>query len=310
MGEIRILVVGSSVLDTVVRVEKFPNPGESVRASRVETFMGGKGSNQAVAAARLGAEVAFAGAVGNDSAGHELIQRLRSEMIDCQGVMVLDGESSGHAFITLNAAGQNTITVSLGANMAYQPESSFRVAHESLHHILLLQGEIPIETSKAAAEASQGLVIFNPAPPLVVPQSMYPLVDYITPNEHEAMALTSIPVGNLQSAYEAGEAFLDRGCRNVIITLGARGAVFLNTETRGFVEAPSVDVVDTVGAGDCFNGAFAVAIAHGASIENATRFAVECASISVTQLGATSGMPYVYELPETVREFLQTQQSV
>jgi ribokinase len=309
MREVRILVVGSSVLDNVIRVKKFPEPGESVRASNVQTFMGGKGSNQAVAAARLGANTTFAGAVGNDPSGHELVLRMRQEQIDCKSVIFLDNVGSGNAFITLNHDGQNTIAVSLGANMAYEASDAFNAAHQNLHDILLLQGEIPIEASCAAAESSQGLVILNPAPPLSIPRSMFPLVDFLTPNEHEAEALTTLTVDSMSSAQDAASSLLETGCRNVVITLGSKGAYYANNETSGFVKAPRVNVVDTVGAGDCFNGSFAFAVSHGVDIENATRFAVACASISVTEMGAQTGMPYWDSLPEEVKGYLQIRQS-
>ena len=305
----RILVVGSSVLDNVVRVDEFPKPGESVVARSKETFLGGKGCNQAVAAARLGAEVTFAGAVGNDASGHEFIQRVRAEGINANRLLPLDEQPTGSAFIMLNHSGQNTIAVLLGANMAYDPEDGIRATHESPHEVLLLQGEIPIETNRTCAEISQGQVIFNPAPALHIPPSMYPNIDYLTPNEHEAATLIGEEFFNIQRIFEATSSLLDRGCRNVIITLGSQGAAYANAETRGMVYAPKVKVVDTVGAGDCFNGALAFAIAHNADLESATRFAVECASLSVQQLGAQSGLPYWYELEKTTQAILQNQQS-
>jgi ribokinase len=309
MREVRILVVGSSVLDTVLRVEEFPKAGESVRASNVETFMGGKGSNQAVAAVRLGAQVTFAGAVGNDSAGHELVQRLRQEMVKCDPIQFIGNISSGQAFITLNNIGQNTIAVSLGANMAYDPEEAFRAVHGNLHDVLLLQGEIPIETSRAAAEISQGIVIFNPAPPLSIPLGMYEHIDYMTPNEHEIKTLTNIDVYDDSTAYKAGEELLQRGCRNVVITLGSKGAVYMNSREQGFIRAPKVAVVDTVGAGDCFNGSLAFALAQGAPIRQATQFAVSCASLSVMHLGAQTGMPFYSDLEDSIKGYLQNPQS-
>jgi ribokinase len=310
MREVRILVVGSSVLDNVIRVHQFPEPGESVRGSNIQTFVGGKGSNQAVAAARLGASVTFAGAVGNDPAGQELILRMRQEEIKCDHVRTMQHVATGCAFITLNALGQNTIAVSLGANESYSAEDAFKTTHECLHDVLLLQGEIPIETSRAAAEISQGIVIFNPAPALAIPPSMFHSVDYLTPNEHEAAALTSLEVRTVTNAFTAAENLLSAGCRNVVITMGAQGAVYMNSEHAGHVKAPKVHVVDTVGAGDTFNGALAFAVAQRADLKSSVEFAVECASVSVTQMGAQTGMPYFAELRDDVKDFLRNQQSV
>lgn len=310
MDSVTILVVGSSVLDQVSRVERFPHPGESVRGTDVQHFPGGKGANQAVTVARLGAKTIFSSCVGNDSNGHEMIQAMRTEGIDCSHTEFVNNSSTGTALIALNAEGQNMIIACLGANMAFSPEFAFKVAHENLHHVLLLQAEIPLETVKAAAEASQGLVIFNPAPSISVPGSIFPLVDYLTPNEHEAAHMVGHPVNTESEAQKAAEELLARGCKNVVITMGKYGAYYANENESGHVAAPKVKVVDTVGAGDCFNGALAFAIAHKTKLRSAVEFAVGCASLSVTQLGAQSGLPYWDELPMGIRACLQIQQSV
>lgn len=310
MDPISILVVGSSVLDQVSRVERFPTAGESVRGSDVQHFVGGKGANQAVTVARLGAQTTFCTCVGNDANGHEMIQALRAESINCEHTEFLQSSPTGTALIALNAEGQNMIIVSLGANLAFSSEFAFKVAHENLHHVLLLQAEIPLETVRAAAEASQGIVVFNPAPSISLPGSLYPLVDYLTPNEHEAAHMVGFPVRTIDDARKAAEELLARGCRNVVITVGPLGAFYMNEQESGHVPAPKVEVVDTVGAGDCFNGALAFALAHRTPLHQAVQFAVGCASISVTHLGAQSGLPYWDELPLGLKENLQTQQSV
>lgn len=310
MDEVSILVVGSSVLDQVSRVERFPHPGESVRGSDVQHFAGGKGANQAVAVARLGAKTTFCSCVGNDANGHEMIQSMRAEGIDCQHTEFLQSTPTGTALIALNDEGQNMIIACLGANMKFSPDFAFKVAHENLHHVLLLQAEIPLETVRAAAEASQGIVVFNPAPSISVPASIYPLVDYLTPNEHEAAHLVDHPVNTIDDARRAAEELLARGCRNVVITVGPQGAYYMNENEAGHVKAPKVNVVDTVGAGDCFNGALAFAIAHNTPLHEAVNFAVGCASISVTYLGAQSGLPYWDALPLGLKAHLQSPQSV
>ena len=304
MEAVSILVVGSSVLDQVSRVARFPVAGESVRGSDVQLFPGGKGANQAVAVARLGARTMFCTCVGSDANGRSMLSSLRSEGIDCENVEFIETHPTGTALIALNAEGQNMIIACLGANLHFSPEYAYKVVHENLHHVLLLQAEVPLETVQAAAESSQGVVVFNPAPSITVPEAIYPLVDYLTPNEHEAAHLVEFPVRTFEDARNASEILLARGCSNVVITLGSLGAYYQNRSESGHVSAPAVDVVDTVGAGDCFNGAFAFAIAHQTPLLRAVEFAVGCASISVTHLGAQSGLPKYDDLPKEMREIL------
>lgn len=304
MEPVSILVVGSSVLDQVSRVERFPIAGESVRGTDVQLFAGGKGANQAVTTARLGANTIFCTCVGNDANGHQMIQSLRSEDVNCDHVEFIQSHPTGTALIALNDEGQNMIIACLGANLHFSPEFAFKVAHENLHHVLLLQAEVPLETVRAAAEASQGVVIFNPAPAISLPGALYPLVDYLTPNEHEASHLVDFPVRNVDQARKAADELLARGCKNVVITLGPLGAYYKNGTESGHVKAPMVNVVDTVGAGDCFNGALAFAIAHKTPLHQAVQFAVGCASMSVTHLGAQSGLPYFDELPKSTTDYL------
>ena len=309
MEPVSILVVGSSVLDQVSRVERFPVAGESVRGSDVQLFAGGKGANQAVTTARLGATTTFCTCVGNDANGHELIQSLRAECVNCEHVEFHQTTPTGTALIALNEEGQNMIIACLGANLQFSSEFAYKVTHDNLHHVLLLQAEIPLETVRAAAEASQGVVIFNPAPSISLPGSLYPLVDYLTPNEHEAAHMVEFPVRNTRDADRAADELLARGCSNVVITMGSIGAYYKNREEFGLVKAPRVHVIDTVGAGDCFNGALAFAIAHQSPLHDAVQFAVGCASISVGRLGAQSGLPFFDELPLSLKELVDSEQT-
>jgi ribokinase len=297
MEAVSILVVGSSVLDQVSRVERFPVAGESVRGSDVQLFPGGKGANQAVAVARLGAKTMFCTCVGNDANGHQMIQSMKAEDINCDHIEYNRSHPTGTAMIALNEEGQNMIIACLGSNLFFSPEFAFKVAHQNLHHVLLLQAEVPLETVHAAAEASQGIVIFNPAPAISIPSQLYTSVDYLTPNEHEASHLVGFPVRSVYDARRAADEIMTRGCPNVVITLGSLGAYYQNATEAGHIKAPLVDVVDTVGAGDCFNGALAFAIAHQTPMQMAVKFAVTCASMSVSHLGAQSGLPYFDELP-------------
>lgn len=300
MKTVRVLVVGSIVLDRVLRVEEFPEPGQSVRGTVVGVFPGGKGANQAVCAARLGAVTSFCGGIGSDPDGVEMTMKLRADEVDCSRVATYPS-ATGTAGITLNDLGQNTIVVALGANMDVEPEQALKATHEVPHDVLLLQGEIPLEASRAAAEVSQGLVIFNPAPPIAPPLSMYPHIDVLTPNEHEASYLVGHQVHDENSAAKAAKEIRQRGCQSVVITLGAKGAYFQTHDDEGLIRAPLVPAVDTVGAGDCFNGALAYALGHGLELRQATKFAVGAASHSVQHVGAQTGMPYFYELDSELR---------
>ena len=304
MESVSILVLGSSVLDLVSRVERFPVAGESVRGSDIQMFVGGKGANQAVTVARLGARTMFCTCVGNDANGHHLIQSLRAEEINCDSVEFHPSAPTGTAMIALDAEGQNMIIACLGANLHFSPDFAFKVAHQNLHHVLLLQAEVPLETVLAAAEASQGLVIFNPAPAISIPSQLYTSVDYLTPNEHEASHLVGFQVRSVYDAQRAADEIMTRGCPNVVITLGSLGAYYQNASESGHIKAPRVEVVDTVGAGDCFNGALAFAIAHHSPMQLAVKFAVTCASMSVAHLGAQSGLPYFDELSERTKSYV------
>ena len=305
MEPVSILVVGSSVLDQVSRVERFPIAGESVRGTDVQLFAGGKGANQAVTTSRLGAKTTFCTCVGNDANGHHMIQSLRTEGINCEQIEFHPTSPTGTALIALNQEGQNMIIACLGANMQFSPEFAYKVTHENLHHVLLLQAEVPILTISAAAEASQGLVILNPAPAITLPASLFSQLDYLTPNEHEAAHLVGFPVKTASDSEKAADKLIALGCDNVVITLGSKGAYYKNRFESGHINAPKVDAVDTVGAGDCFNGALAFAIAQKSSFHNAVEFAVGCASISVTRLGAQTGLPYIDELPTSLIRLIQ-----
>lgn len=304
MDPVSILVVGSSVLDYVFRVDHFPGPGNSVRANGFATHPGGKGANQAVAAARLGADVRFCGCVGNDMNGHGLIQEIRSENVDCSDVIYLQNAPTALASITVDGSGENSIVVNLGANLLFSAEEAVKVVHQRLHHVLLLQGEIPLEVNEAVSEISQGIVILNPAPPVKIPLRMYLDIDYLTPNAAEASLMTGVQVTDSRSAKEAANILVERGCKNVIVTIGKQGAVYSNATEQGVVPAPKVKAVDTVGAGDCFNGALAFAVAHKTPLAWATRFAVHCASMSVRQHGAQGGMPFWYEIDDKIKAYL------
>jgi ribokinase len=302
----RILVVGSAVFDRVVSVPHLPQPGETLLAHRVQTFVGGKGCNQAVAAARLGAEVRFVGAIGTDEAGRHIHETLAAEGVDASGLAADSGQPTGSASILLAPSGQNMIAVDLGTNSLVSTEMAAEAAAQP-HDVLLLQGEIPLETNLNALNTSPALKIWNPAPPVEIPEEAWSKIDVLTPNEREAAALTGFPVETLDEARIAARWLHLKGVRVAVVTLGANGAYWVGESGEGHVPAPSVEAVDTVGAGDSLNGALAVALAAPGALdhfEQALNFAVQCASISVQRVGAQSGLPRPQDLPEELHAHL------
>ncbi len=307
----RIVVVGSINLDLVAATQRIPTAGETVAGLTFRTFPGGKGANQAVAAARLGGSVSIVGKLGADPFGIELRDSLEQANVNTGAVEVVPG-SSGVALITTDATGQNAITVVAGANSRLSPGDLD--AHIELIRnagILLTQLEIPLETVERlvaiAAEARVPLML-DPAPARPLPQSLLSRIDWLTPNETETCVLTGQPHGELgdKLVESAANILLDSGCRNVILKLGARGCyVVLSDGTRHLLPAYTVSAVDTTAAGDAFNGAFAVALMNGKEPLECASWASAVAAISVTRHGAQTSMPTAIE----VERFLDDIQS-
>ncbi len=299
------MVCGSSNTDMVVRAPHFPAPGETLLGGEFLMNAGGKGANQAVAAARLGGDVIFAGKTGDDLFGHRATSLLREEGIDVSGVTVDPELPSGVALITVNSAGENTIVVAPGANGTYSPEDFNRALPELEHSdILLMQLEIPISTVEYIAGKARGKktrVILNPAPAAPLSDELLKALYLITPNETEASLLTGIQVTDESSAREAASLLHQKGVEKVIITLGAAGAFYLSEGKSGIIAAPRVVAADTTAAGDTFNGALAVALTEGKSLEESILFANRAAAISVTRPGAQASIPFRNEV--TVSNF-------
>jgi ribokinase len=297
MTSARVAVVGSINMDVAVRVATLPLPGETVPGDDAVLSLGGKGANQAVAAARLGASVALIGRVGRDPFGDAAIAALAAEGIDPGGVIPTDGAATGVALITIGGGGQNMITLSPGANARLSPADVFdRARALSDCDILLLQNEVPGEAAHAAiqlARREQCLVICDPAPAQGYDPMLIASADIITPNETEASQLTGIAVIDGASGLAAARRLVAMGARAAVVKLGARGVVFSGAEGEGAVEAPSVIAIDTVAAGDCFNGALAVALAERRSggLREALIYACRAAAHSVTRQGASRSMP-------------------
>lgn len=295
----KIIVIGSSNTDMVVKAKKLPLPGETVLAGTFFMNAGGKGANQAVAAARLGGNVTFVSKVGNDIFGKQTVESLKKDMINTDFVFTDEKAPSGTALILLNEEGENCIVVAPGANANLLPSDIEKVKDISSAEIILMQLEIPMETIAfiaKKAKANHQKVIINPAPAQKLDDELLNGLFLVTPNETEATLLTGVTVLNDETASQAAHIFLNKGVQNVIITLGKQGAYFQNNTLKLKINAPIVQAMDTTAAGDTFSGAIAVAITEKMDWEIAIRFAIEAASVSVTRLGAQASVPYRNEI--------------
>jgi ribokinase len=283
-----IALVGSINLDIVVGVDRHPAPGETVLGDDRQELPGGKGANQAVAAARLGAEVAFVGRVGDDDAGRRLRDGLAAEGVDVTHVRVDADAPTGVALIAVDRAGENTIVVSSGAN-ARVSATDVEAARDVLANaaVTLVQHEVPEDAVAAAIASAGGTVVLNPAParPIVAP------VDVLVPNRGELEAL----VGRAGAPVELARGL--EAARAVVVTLGSEGAVVVEGDLVERTPAPKVDAVDTTGAGDAFCGALAQALDAGADLVEAARWAVRAAAASVATPGAQGGLPRRADVP-------------
>ena len=291
-----ITVVGSLNMDFVVQVERLPRPGETVLGGRFATQPGGKGANQACAAARLGGRVRMVGRVGDDGFGVELRRNLEADGVDTRGVQVSAALPSGVALIFVDASGQNQIVVAAGANQTLTRSDVDEAIAGASEGFLLLQLESPLETIEHAAAlgARRGLgVVLDPAPARALPDTLLANVSCLTPNESEALTLLGRPgsVVSLAEAPGVARALLERGPRAVVLKLGALGAYADAGSGGRHFPAARVDALDATAAGDTFNGAFAVALAEGRPFADAVAFANAAAALSVTRLGAQASIP-------------------
>jgi ribokinase len=299
MSSNSIIVIGSANTDMVVKTDILPLPGETKLGGRFFMNAGGKGANQAVAAARLGGNVIFVSKIGDDIFGKQTLDNLRKENITTDYVFVDDVEPSGTALIMVNQEGENCIVVAPGANANLLPADIENVKIIATAEIILMQLEIPMETIAAVvkiANSNNQKVIINPAPAQPLEIELLQGLFLITPNETEASLLTGINVVDDESASQAADAFMDKGVQNIVITMGKQGAYFQNNSLKLKINAPTVKAIDTTAAGDTFNGAIAVALNEGLDWETAIKLAVEAASISVTRMGAQASVPYRNEL--------------
>jgi ribokinase len=290
-----ILVLGSSNTDLVIKTDRFPMPGETIIGGDFHLFPGGKGANQAVAAARLGASVRFITKLGQDLFGDQALEGFLREGILCDYILRDPVNPSGTAMIVVNANGQNQIVVAPGSNARIKREeiNQLQSAFDGVEYFLL-QLETNLEAVYHAIDLAyrHGIkIILNPAPATALDPSIYPKLFLISPNETEASLLTGISVQNLTTAAQAADWFLDQGLEQVIITLGEQGAFFKSRTEQKHILPARVKAMDTTAAGDVFNGALVVALAEGFGWQTAMEFACTAAAISVTRMGAQASAP-------------------
>ncbi len=304
----RVVVIGSANTDLVIRVARLPHPGETVTGGRFEIVAGGKGANQAVAAARAGARVTFVGNVGCDPFGDAALKGLRREKINTRYVARSPATSSGVALIMVGQRGENLIAVARGSNEELLPrhtDAALPVIRAA--RCLVAQLEIPLKTVRRALQLANRLnvpALLNPAPAQRLPLELLQQTTWLTPNESELATLTGLPTRNKSEVETAARKLRTQDVENVLVTCGARGVCWSSGAGTRWFPAPKVRALDTVGAGDCFSGTFAAAVAEGQSLEQAIRFAVAAAAISVTRPGAQSSMP---SRPEIFRALMAQQ---
>lgn len=293
----KILVVGSINMDLVVRVPHAPVPGETVLGGDFQTFPGGKGANQAVAAARMGGDVTMVGRVGNDEFGNALIQGLVEDKVKTTYVIKDSGAKTGIAMIAVADDGENSIVVASGANMAVTVEDVEKASDMvDETDLVLIQLECPKQVVAAAIElahAHQVPVVLNPAPAQPLSEELLAHIEVLTPNENELMRLTG------EDELEDGiQTLLSWGVKNVVITLGAKGARVVNATTDKHIPAFMITAVDTTASGDAFNGALAVALAEGKTIVEAVHYGAAAGALAATKFGAQPSLPNRKEVEE------------
>ena len=302
----KVVVVGSFMMDLVVKAERRPRKGETLIGDEFGMFIGGKGTNQAIAAARLGAQVDMIGRLGTDLFGDMFMSALNEEGINTQFIVRDREVGTGVGTPVIDAQGDNSIIIIPRANMRLTVEDVKKAGNViGVANVLLLQLEVPVESSQRAAEIARdggATVILNPAPARELPDSFLKYIDFIAPNEPETEMLTGVPVPDQAGAEQAAKILLDKGMSAVVLTLGERGALLLTPEMTKAVPAYEVDVVDTTAAGDAFCGALATNLARGAELEQAVAYANAAGAMAVTIMGAEPSMPTKRQLEHFLRE--------
>ena len=303
----KLIVLGSVNVDHILNVPKFPKPGETLSGSNYKISFGGKGANQAFAAGRLGANIQFIAAVGNDELGNKIKQQLNNDNINTCSVACIEGQNTGVALILVNAQGENQIAIHAGANAQVTTEYLLKYKDDIINaDAILMQLETPLATIEQAAKLAkqhQTQVILNPAPAQKLSDDLLKHIDIITPNETEAEYLTGIKVLTEQDAEQAAMILHKKGIETVIITLGSKGAWVSSAQRGAIIAGFKVQVIDTIGAGDTFNGMLVTALLEGKTLEQAVKYAHAAGALSVTKPGAQTAVPFRNE----VEEFLEQQ---
>lgn len=297
----KLVILGSVNADHILNVAHFPLPGETISGNQFQMVFGGKGANQAVAAGRCGANISFLACLGNDDIGKKAKAQLRTDNIDTNSIELIDDVATGVALIFVNQQGENVIGIHAGANGRL--DTSYVQRHGNIikeADALLMQLESPLDSVLKAAEIAKQenvQVILNPAPAQALPDELLSLVDIITPNETETEYLTGIKVIDDESAQQAADVLHHKGIKTVLITLGSRGVWVSEKNSKGcIVPAFKVKAVDTIAAGDTFNGALMTALLEGQSMMSAIKFAHAAAAIAVTRAGAQPSVPWRHEV--------------
>lgn len=300
----KITVIGSFVMDNVATMDRFPNPGESVIGLSLKNFPGGKGANQCVAIARLNGDCEMIGMLGNDENGRFFLRLLKEENIETRNIFTCD-DSTAIAQIQINKEGENRICLIPGANHKFDFEH-IKLIDEVIKNtdLIILQFELRIDVTIELIKRAHKYgtkILLNPAPAAKLPEEILGLVDYITPNESELSQITNMPIDSEEQIINAAKKLLSFGCKNVIATLGGKGALLVNEQTTKFIKGYKVKAIDTVGAGDSFNGALAVALIEGKTLEEAINFANAMGALTVQKQGAIPSLHTRDEVEEFIK---------
>lgn len=301
-----IYIIGSSNTDMVIKSNSIPKPGETIIGGDFYSFQGGKGANQAVAASKLGGKVIFICKVGDDSLGNKSIKEYESHGINTEYICVEKDEHTGVALIMVDEEGENLISVASGANSKLKiKDIAFIEKKLKPNDLVLIQLEIPLEVVEFIISLCYRLrikLILNPAPFQKIDDDYLKCIHTITPNMIEAESLTGIKVFDIDSSRVAAHKLIDKGIKNVFITMGNKGVFYITEDREGHILPKKVKAIDSTAAGDTFNGALAAALSFGMKIYDSVEFANSAASISVTKMGAQDSIPYINELEKKYRD--------
>ena len=304
--KIDIYIIGSSNTDMVIKSNSIPKPGETIIGGDFYSFQGGKGANQAVAASKLGGKVIFICKVGDDSLGNKSIKEYESHGINTEYICVEKDEHTGVALIMVDKEGENLISVASGANSKLKiKDIAFIEKKLKPNDLVLIQLEIPLEVVEFIISLCYRLrikLILNPAPFQKIDDDYLKCIHTITPNMIEAESLTGIKVFDIDSSRVAAHKLIDKGIKNVFITMGNKGVFYITEDREGHILPKKVKAIDSTAAGDTFNGALAAALSFGMKIYDSVEFANSAASISVTKMGAQDSIPYINQLEKKYRD--------